>query len=241
MTIRVCSGWSPRGREQYGNRFEISFDRWWPQSVELQVYVEKVYPMRRAAERSLWDCEGSTEFAQRHQDNLELAGMQPTSDWKAKDHAKGYNFRFDALKFWKQILIPRQAAKGLEDGDILIWLDGDVETIAPVNIGAIGSLVDKCDVAFLNRDNKHSEIGFWAIRISPRTLQFLDDMAALYTSDEFLKLREWHSAYIWDHARRMMGPSMLEWHLCHPGASGHVWPKTILARWMRHDKGDRKP
>lgn len=241
MTIRVCTGWSPKGRLQYGDRFETSFDRWWPQSVELQVYVEKVYPMRRAAERSLWDCEGSSEFAQRHEDNLELSGMQPTANWKPKDHAKGYNFRFDALKFWKQILIPRQAAKGLAEGDILIWLDGDVEFTGPVDTKAINRMLDGFEVAFLNRGAKHSEIGFWAVRINYLTLQFLDDMAALYTSDEFLKLKEYHSAFIWDHARRMARPPLLEWHLCAPGASGHVWPGTILAQWSRHDKGNRKP
>lgn len=238
--IRVASGWSPSGRISYGDRFEKSFDRYWPAAVELQVYVEKVYPMRRAAERSLWDCEGATEFAERHADNLELSGMLPTALWKPKDHAKGYNFRFDAFKFFRQILIPRQAAKGLAEGDILIWLDGDVETIAPVDTNAIEAMLANADVAFLNRGDKHSEIGWWSIRINPRTLQFLDDMAALYTSDEFLKLKEHHSAFIWDHARRM-GRSMREWHLSPPGASGHVWPKTILARWTRHDKGSRKP
>lgn len=195
--------------------------------------------MPRKACRSLWDCPGAREFIERHRDNLELAGRQPRAGWKDKDRAKGYSFRFDALKFFKQILIPREAARGLAEGDILVWLDGDVETIAPVNTGVIAAMLDWHDVAYLNRGDKHSEIGFWGIRISAQTLAFLDAIAAQYTSDAFLELREWHSAFVWDHCRRQSG--MIEHHLCRPGLSGHVWPNTILARWLRHDKGGRKP
>ena len=239
MMIRVCSGFSPSGRIQYGERFLRSFDRYWPRDVELQVYVEEPMPMPRDAYRDLFSIPGAAEFHERHRDNLEAQGRAPLAAWKRKEHAARYSFRFDAYKFWKQILIPQAAAEGLDDGDILIWLDADVETIARISKLDIVDLMGDAEVAFLCREPKHSEIGFWAVRIGDKTRRFLADMAEYFTSDRVFELGEWHSAYVWDCARVPL--NMREKSLCRRGAHGHVWPNTPLAKWMRHDKGRRKP
>jgi hypothetical protein len=239
MRVRVCSGFSPTGRLQYGERFLRSFDRYWPRGVELQVWVEEPMPMPRGACRDLWAIPGAREFHERHRDDLRLHGRAPTAIWKDREIAAGYSFRTDAYKFWKQILIPEASSAGLDDGDILVWLDGDVETFAPVPEDLVPSALGSAEVAYLNRDPKHSEIGFWALRINPSTRLFLHHIALQYRTDRFLDLREWHSAFIWDHERRKAG--LIERSLCPPGSRGHVWPRTVLARCLRHDKGKRKP
>ena len=240
MRTMVCTGWNPDGSKQYGRRFLASFDRHWPASVELQVYVETPEPMPRAACRSLWDIPHAREVAGAMQMDERFAGTVPFERWKAKHRKEGYNFRFDARKFWKQILIPGQAAEGLGVGDVLIWLDGDVETIGAVPADFPRNLLGRNgDVAFLGRGEKHSEIGFWAIRINEATRRFLACMARFYTSGGFAHLDEWHSAYVWDQARGLV--EMNEVNLTHPRAHGHVWPSSPLARYMRHDKGRRKP
>lgn len=237
--IRVCSGFSPTGRVQYGERFLSTFDRFWPKDIDLQVYVEKPFPMPRDACRDLWAIPGAKDFHMRHKRNLEAHGRKYRKGWKEKDRRKGYCFKFDAYKFWKQILIPQAAAEGMDDGEILIWLDGDVETIAPVSQLNVVDWLGEADLAYLNREPQHSEIGFWAVRIGPTVREFLADMAQTYTTDAVFDLDEWHSAFVWDHSRRKF--DMTERHLCRKGRRGHVWPSTPLAPYMRHDKGMRKP
>jgi len=239
--IRVCSGFSPSGRGQYGERFLASFDRFWPDSIELQVYVEEPTPMPRDAERSLWEIPGAREFHDRHADNPAAKGLVPQPRWKEKERRRGYSFRTDAYKFWKQILIPEAASIGMADGDLLVWLDGDVETIAPVPEDFVPKLIGTAEVCYLGRSRSHSEIGFWAVRLNPRTRRFLADIAQVYRSDLVFELPEWHSAFVWDFCRTSMVTPMIERNLCRPGACGHVWPSTALAAYTRHDKGPRKP
>lgn len=237
--IRVCSGFSPSGSVQYGQRFLASFDKNWPSAVELQVYVEEPLDMPRNACRSLWQVPGAFEFNHRHQDNLAARGKTAQPCWKSKEVAEGYSFRTDAYKFWKQIVIPQQAAVGLPDGAMLIWLDADVETIRPVTAQFFEELMNGSELCYLGRSNAHSEIGFWAVRMNPMTRRFLAEIAEVYTSDQVFTLREWHSAFVWDYVRTRF--SFNERNITPPGMRGHVWPYTPLARFTRHDKGPRKP
>lgn len=237
--IRVCSGFSPAGYKQYGKRFLDSFDRFWPRDVDLQVYVEEPVPMPRKACRDLWSIPGARQFHVEHAGKPTIAGTGQVPGWKEKDRARGYCFRFDAYKFWKQILIPGAAAQDMADGDILIWLDADVETTALISQLDIVDILGKAEVAFLDRSPKHSEIGFYAIRLNNKTRAFLEDMATIYTSGEVFELAEWHSAFVWDTARKRAG--LKEKSICRLGARGNVWPATRLAKWLRHDKGNRKP
>lgn len=239
MRVRVCSGFSPAGRIQYGERFVRTFDQYWPASTELQVYVEEPTPMPRNAERSLWHIPGAAEFHHRHEANLAVQGRVPQPCWKARDVQRGYSFKTDAYKFWKQIMIPLAASNGLNEGDVLVWLDGDVETVAPVPETFVPRLIEVADVVFLGRAHSHSEIGFWALRMCRDTEGFLRDLALMYRTDRFIHLPEWHSAFVWDHVRASSG--LIERNLCGPSARGHVWPLTALARYTRHDKGQRKP
>lgn len=239
MITRVCTGWSPSGREEYGLRFLRAFNQYWPREVQLQVYVEDVdRSIAPMCERDLWAIPGARAFADRYRSSKMHNGRMPKLGWKERDLREGYSFRFDAYKFFKQILIPQEAAKGLEDGDILAWLDGDTETLRPVPPDFVDQLLGDAEVCYLNRHRQHSEIGFWAVRINARTRLFLTTMAYIYTSDKFLTLPEWHSAFIWDHARSLF--TLNERHLVEPGQRGHVWPSTPLAQYLRHDKGKRK-
>lgn len=237
--IRVCSGFSPAGRVQYGERFLASFNRHWPPDIQLQVYVEDAGQSGPMVERSLWDIPGARAFHDRHADNLSAQGRTQQPCWKDKERSRGYSFRTDAYKFWKQILIPEAAAADMADGDILVWLDGDVETTAPVPLDFVPKMLGVAEVSYLGRARGHSEIGFWAVRLNDRTRRFLSDIAEVYRTDHVFELREWHSAFVWDHIRSRSG--LVERNICRPGTVGHVWPLSPLARYMRHDKGERKP
>lgn len=239
MTIRVCSGFHPAARTIYGERFLASFDRYWPAEIELQVYVEEPVPMPREACRDLWSIPGAKTFHVEHAGRPEAQGKVPKPCWKESERRRGYSFRTDAAKFWKQILIPGAAAEGLADGDILIWLDADVVTKRAVPLDFIPGLMRSAEVCFLGRARQHSEIGFWAVRINDRTRAFLADMAGIYKSGEVFALPETHSAFVWDTARRRAG--LQERSISPKDGNGHVWPMTPLAQYTDHDKGPRKP
>jgi len=237
--IQVCTGWSPKGRSQYGDTFLNSFDRRWPKEVKLAVWVEEKQPMPRGAWRDLWSIPGALEFHRTHRDNHEAHGLVPRSNWKQKDIRRGYSFKHDAYKFWKQILIPGATANEMRDGEILVWLDGDVVTTHPVPLDFVPRLLGDAEVCYLGRQpNQHSEIGFWAVRLNPKTRAFLTEMADYYTSGRVFDLPEWHSAYVWDRARE--AANLSERNLCKHRARGHVWPGSPLGALMTHNKGPRK-
>lgn len=237
--IRVCTGWHPEGSQIYGQRFLESFERYWPESVQLRVYTEQPEMCPRRANRDLWEIPGARD-CQTFYGPAKYHGRVPEPNWKESCRRLGYNFRFDAAKFWKQILIPQAASLDMADGDILIWLDGDVETVRLIDEADIIDILGEDDLCFLGREPKHSEIGFWAIRLNDATRFFLRVIAAEYTTGEVLKLKEWHSAFAFDHIRRAMVNDFKQRDLT-PGQRGHVFPISAVGPWLRHDKGKRKP
>jgi hypothetical protein len=235
--IRVCSGWHPQGSRLYGRRFLESFDRFWSKDIELRVYTEEPEQMPRDACRDLWAIPGARD-CQAHYAPAQYHGRVPDERWKPSARAAGYNYRFDAAKFWKQLIIPQAASLDMPDGDILIWLDGDVETIAPIEKEQIADWLGDAEVCYLGRAPKHSEIGFWAVRLNAITRKFLRLIALQYTSGRVLQLKESHSAFVWDAVRQSM--RMIERDMT-PGGRGHVFPQSPVGQHLRHDKGKRKP
>jgi hypothetical protein len=238
----VCTGFSPAGYQQYGRRFLETFWRHWPHEIGVVAYTEDPVMMPGAQWqcRSLWDCEGARAFYDRHRQNPEYCGRAATSRWKVKEHRTGYAWRFDAVKFFRQCLIPEHAAGDLADGDILVWLDADVVSFADVPAGLIDELLAGHDLAYLGRRGYHSEIGFWAVRLGGKTRQFLTDFAELYRSDAVFALSEHHSAWAFDHCRRLAERSGLKSRDLTPGGAGHVWFQSPLGLYSDHLKGPQR-
>lgn len=235
--VRVVSGFSPKGYLEYGQRFLDTFDRHWPKSIDLVVYGENPVPMPRGRFHLLSDCNGVTEFIERHKGNPEANGKKPRKGWREREIANGYCFRFDAVKFSRQCFIPEAAAADMADGDILAWCDADVMTLADVPEGFIEGLLQGFDMTFLGRTGTHSEIGFWAVRLNPQTRAFLTAFADVWRSDKVFDLPEWHSAYVFDHCRKASNVRQIDMT---PGGRGHVWTTSPLHRFTDHLKGDRK-
>lgn len=235
--IRVCSGFSETGYKEYGEQFLETFHRYWPRTVELVVFTEAYVEMPRGSCRSLWECRGAAQFIARHRENPERCGTKQHAKWKPRYIGRPYNFRFDAVKFSKQCFIPEAAAEGMEDGDILVWLDADVVTFANVPDGVVESLLGDADIVFLGRQGTHSEIGFWAVRLNYRTREFLAMFADTWRSDKVFELDEWHSAFVFDWCRRHT--SMIQLNMT-PQGRGHVFTESPLQFWLDHLKGDRR-
>ena len=239
MTI-VCTGFHPAGYKEYGERFIETFVAHWPWKVKLLCYTEQPIAMTRGVCQSLWRCDGTADFIKRHAKNKEVQGRVPRPCWTPRDRVRGYSYRTDAYKFFKQLLIPEDAACRLGDGEVLCWLDGDVVTLKAVPEGFVEGLIGDFDLVYLGRKRRHSEIGFWAVRLNKTTRAFLHQIAQTYRSDAFMALEEWHSAWIWDHCRREAEANGLRARDLTPGKEGHVWCESPLAEWTDHLKGARK-
>lgn len=246
LTI-VTGMWGPK-RNNYADTFLPGLRKYWPSSVGLQLGLDA--PLAKLLEpgrdgRIFWlnEEDGYREFMERHAGRPTACGREPMPGvvWKPKCQRAGYNFRFDAVRFAGQAFVPNLAAGYMLDGEILCWLDADVVTHDPVPVGFIEGLVGDADGAYLGRGAKHSEIGFWAVRLSERTRSMLLAFSEAYSTDHVFGLKEWHSAYVWDDARRWaeetQGVVMRD---LTPGGEGHVWHQSPLAQYMDHLKGDRK-
>jgi hypothetical protein len=246
MTVTVASGFSPKGRLEYGETFLRTFRAHWPAEVRLACYVEATDAALEAlapgALRSLWDCPGAQEFIDEFAMNPLAKGRRyvPGMNWKPKCHRLGYSWRYDAWKFSRQCMIPLQASLDLPDGDILVWLDGDVVTFKDVPTSFVEGLIGTADGCYLGRGAKHSEIGFWAVRLGPKTRAFLQALADAYTKRTVFQLKEYHSAFAWDHYRRIAETDGARFLDLTPGGHDHIWTTSPLAAFSDHLKGSRK-
>ena len=238
MMVTVVTGWSPQGYEDYGRRFLETFHRYWPKEIDLLVYGEETVSLPRGRFISLSSVATIDSFLLRHKDNAAVHGTEPNAAWKPKDRIRGYNFRFDAYKFCKMAMIPYHAVLLMKDKSThLVWMDADVVTLKTIPKGFVQSLLPRNkSVTFLGRRNYHSETGFVVFRI-PEAIKLVCAWHDTYAYDKFLKLPEWHSAYIFDYC---LAKSTVESLNLTPAGQGHVFVQSPLNEYMDHLKGPRK-
>lgn len=236
MTLMWGSAW-----ERYGEKFVETFERHWPDEVELFIVTDRVLPTDRARQVQLNDVPGYIGFMDRYRDNKRANGYgHPTR----KVDRDGRDWRHDAVLWAPQGLAPVAALDGLEDGDLFAWFDADVETTQDVPKHWLNVLLGGMDISCVQRVNQHSEIGFWAVRMGPGTRNMIEYFSWFYASDAVFKLPEWHSAYVFDRALEKssglsinnLGPEVRDRSMLR----GHVWPQTVLAEFTVHKKGKLK-
>lgn len=179
--IRVVTTMNRAGWKQTGARMIEAFRAQWPADVDLIVYAEDfdISEQPGVVVRRLpkW----LTEFKARHNDNNMANGRTPNR----------YDFRFDAVKFSHKVAAFTDAGLAQDDG-VLIWLDADTFTHAPVNAKWLHSLFPEPSyVAWLDRENHYPETGFIMVRCSHRAhvtamLAYID----LYTSGQLFRLKD---------------------------------------------------
>ncbi len=198
LTTIVTGMWGPKA-QAYADIFLPPFDRYLAGRYNLQVWSDQRIDGAGDRQRWIGATDGWVDFMGRHRNDDEKAGraVNRPRPWKDKEVAAGYNFKFDATRFAGQAFVPEAAAKELPDGAVLCWLDADVAALRDVPTGFIEKLLGDDDGAYLGRGEKHSEIGFWAVRLSGRTRAMLEGFADCYRGDCVFGMSEWHSAYVW--------------------------------------------
>ena len=237
MKVRVHTLMWGDAWKRYGRNFAQSFYRYWPESISLTIYTDA--PIRElpdTRQRLLSECRHIVAFAERYAGNPKAEGRE-SGDCKA---APGKRFwKHDAVKWAPQAMVPFYELQDLDRGDILIWLDADVETIASIDEGWPEAILAGKHVAAVWRGRQHPDIGFWAIRNTMDTASAVRAMHDYYDGGGIFALPEWHSAYAWQIAMNAI-PEAQRNNLNPEGLTGHPWPRTILAKHLVHHKGKLK-
>lgn len=245
----IISGFHPGAYERYAKNFLETFDRYFPPEIAIHVWVEenilKTWKGDRIHSHSLWDCQGQRTFIEQNKDILERNGRAPVEEkWtkRAYHHfaRNGYSFRYDAVRFSRQLFIPEQAAKKLPDGEIMVWFDADVIAFDTVPVGFLERLIGFSDICTLGRDGVASDLGYWAIKLSPLTRRFVNALAECCRSGNIFSYDEWHSGYIFDrHVEKLVNWGAKHTRLTNV-ARGHVWFDCELGRYTDHLKGEKR-
>ena len=226
--VAVVTSFSTRGYDVYGKRFIDSFMKYWPQDVALWVYHEGMEPDRRGPiYRDLMADRDFLRF-------LASCPVDNTDD-----------YRFQTNRFSRKVFAitdPNGPTTGWR-----IWIDADVETIAPVTSEFFDAVCPHelgVAASYLGRtDWHHSEMGFCAYNTMIYGTSMLRNFRRLYTTGQIHMLRETHDSYAWDFVRAGMtvsnaGLSGPLFNNLAAGAPGkHPWPDTILGNFLVHHKG----
>lgn len=248
----VVTTFSNDGFKQYGKRFLQTFFQYWPVNVSLFVFHEglahadlKDFGHTRRVTRFL-NLENTSSYIRSFKADLKDdayahgRAVAPGSRWKPSDINKGYNFRFDAVRFCHKPFAIDAALNSCDVGDVMFWIDADVYTKSAITQQDINRYLPVgFDVSYLGRVGTHSECGFMGFRL-PAARAMLDSITQQYVRGSLFKLNEWHDSHVFDVERDRH--NYLKFHDLSSKLrqTGDVFNTSFLGHKLCHLKGDRK-
>jgi hypothetical protein len=210
LTFDAVTTYADKHWESHARRCVETFEQFW-RDIPLRTITD--------AQLDVWS-EWLPEFKQRH-------AHRPTD-----------NYRFDAVRFAHKVAAIEMAFR-LGTGDVLIWIDADCVTHAPVDADWLSGLLGNADLGYLRRARKYPECGFVMIRRSEAGAELVKAMVRLYKTDRLFHLPEWHDCMALDHSRiALQTPSV---SLSGDAeATGHPLVNGPLGARLDHLKGARK-
>lgn len=192
MRILVITSFNARLFNEYAHRFLASFEQFWDARVDLHVYSEDLLscpaPSSRARMRSLpllapWQ----TAFVERHRQNPKAHGVRGST----KD------MRWDAVRFsYKSAAVIEGYLAS--DHDLVLWVDADVITHAPVTLDYLESILPReYGLAWLERMSMYPECGFYVMRGQhDALLEIMRFWRSMFYTDSIFRLKEWHDSFV---------------------------------------------
>lgn len=245
MTTHIISGCSPDGYRDYASACVATWATYWPPEIEIAVYVEEnnLWPAR-IKQRTLDVCPGQVEFIEKNKTWPQANGREANELWSKRARADlargGYCYRYDAVRFSRQLFIPEHAVSQAQDGDVVAWFDADVLAFDHIPSGFVERLMGNSDVVSLGRDGQSTELGFWAVKVNTQGRDFVHKLAETCRSGSIFHMQEWHSGYVFDRVMETSVRSGLNHKNLTHHRQGHVWFKCDLGRYTDHLKGERR-
>jgi hypothetical protein len=165
------------------------------------------------------------------------------ADFKARHaHRRTDNYRFDAVRFAHKIAAIELAA----GSDVLIWIDADCVTHAPVDEAWLLGLLGDADFGYLRRTNKYPECGFMMFRMNDRGREFIRRIVDQYRTDGLFEMAEWHDSWVIEEVRKGMGLKCASLsgdaeHTGHPLINGPLGSRLDHLKGKRKEIGRSRP
>ncbi|KEC73153.1 hypothetical protein RLPCCGM1_c1269 [Rhizobium leguminosarum bv. phaseoli CCGM1] len=241
-TFAAISTFNRAGLDLYGRRMVESFCQAWPRDVSMRLYSEGW-----DADDLLAHCRPLPASLSRLADETcEIVHLASASPWldafKARNRNRPFrDFRWDAVRFSHKVAAVCHAARTV-DADVLIWLDGDIFTHAPVTIADLEGLAPDGDewISWLDRASMYPECGFYMLNLRhEKHLEYISAFDRMYSSDALYGLNEYHDSHVLQvvveieraAAKSLSGEGRTA---SHPLVNGP------LGQWFDHLKGNRK-
>jgi hypothetical protein len=176
LTFDAVTTYALRHWEQHARRCVETFREYWG-DISLRQFTDE-----ELEEWSDW----LYEFKQRHRN-------RPTD-----------NYRFDSVRFAHKVAALELAYR-MGQADVLVWIDADCVTHAPVDAQWLSALMGGADFAYMKRAERYPETGFFLIRRNRAGADFVASLVSLYRTDDLFQMKEWHDAWAIGELVRMTG------------------------------------
>lgn len=219
------TSFSPEGYDLYGEHFLKFVDNF---PGKIIVYLEQPidFEHEKVEKRNLFTIPGITQFLTNIK-NVPLARGRTE---------EGYNYNYDVWKFCRKMFCQFDTFK---EGGKVIWLDGDLEMHTEIPEDFLNELFDEQHLFFLGREGFYTESGILGFDTDhPDFEEFKKRYIATLQNGIVFNLRGWHDCYCFDWARDGKGHNLTPWW--EKGKPLDIFPKTELAKYMVHRKGNRK-
>lgn len=157
--------------------------------------------------------------------------------------AEGIQFRYNYIPFAKKVFSWVDTYFHAKDGDLIVWLDADLQQHNRITSGDIDSLINDADLVFLDRDFPWyaAETGFFILRKCEKTQPFVEFVLRSYLTGFIFDMSEWHDGYIFKTALKMtITKDMKIASFSIDPQERDVFDNSCLTNWFTHYKGPRK-
>jgi len=247
MKYAVITTFHQPGLTQYAQTMIDTFEKYWPDTVDLYCYAEDCKPIATKSNVHILDLHQQSpdlvQFKKKYQDVPWANGMEmKETGLPFKDN----NFKWDAVRFSNKVFTVIDAIKNI-DADWIIWLDADSKTHSSVSLEFLQRVCPSSYfVSYLGRRPKyHSECGWVAYNNRHKdTQQFATEWRNLYMSGELFNLKEYHDSYVFDVLRKQYQEKGTQFYNLSPDlpgkGPGHPFIASELGTVMDHMKGARR-
>lgn len=224
MKRKIITTLGPGGWELYGKRFADSFEKYWPQDIELEIWTHHLNEQPTHPRAKFYCLDTTNSFKK----------ITARLGAEAKDGPSlGYAFKAVAL-----------AMSVTPDLDWIGFVDADTETMRPVDNELLDRLFDNSyDLTYLWRKSVRESEGSWfAFNLQTKSgASLLADYWGLYDSGEAFKLKKAHDNSVLDHLSLIHRAHGLRVGDLSLGALGlDAFHQSPLGAYMIHYKGPNK-